>query len=270
MHRNIPDVHPAAVIAAFHTNVHNRKMREKMNIRLPRTVNELYTLADKCARAEEGRRLPEEDAGVEVDSEDDDAATPKKKGRKRNRKRKGKTVMAVEVSGNSEPAKKAKTENPARRLLYAPLARRQQQTRSPAKLMGHTAIFTAPKAMISKSADKSSTLSRSRKLSMKSATRRRVKMVLEGPARSVMVAEEATAARPSSRRRNRLGAVTRKKMTMRMMTRTKMSLVNMSSRKRQKPCALTGVLPCTPLTANSSSGRVRLMQWNRQWVRRNH
>jgi hypothetical protein len=49
VHCNIPDVHPAVVIAAFHTNVHNRRMREKMNIKLPKTINELYTLADKCA-----------------------------------------------------------------------------------------------------------------------------------------------------------------------------------------------------------------------------
>jgi hypothetical protein len=81
-------------------------MREKMNVRLPKTVNELYTLADKCARAEEGRSLPGEDAGTEVDSEDDNATTPKKKGRKRNRKHKGKTVMVVEGSGNT--AKKSK------------------------------------------------------------------------------------------------------------------------------------------------------------------
>src|SRR3990170_5870516 len=80
VHRNIPDVHPATVIAAFHTNVRNRKMREKMNVKLPKTVNELYTLADKCACTEEGRRLPTEDAGIEVDSEDDNAATPQKKG----------------------------------------------------------------------------------------------------------------------------------------------------------------------------------------------
>ena len=114
MHLNIPDVHPAAVITAFHTNVRNRRMREKMNVKLPKTVNELYTLADKCARAKEGRRLPGEDAGAEVDSKDDDASTPGKKGRKRNRKRKDKTMMAVEGSGNSEPAKKAKTESPGK------------------------------------------------------------------------------------------------------------------------------------------------------------
>ena len=61
MHRNIPEIHPAAVIVVFHTNVHNRRMRAKMNGRLPKTINKLYTLADKCARAEEGRRLPGEE-----------------------------------------------------------------------------------------------------------------------------------------------------------------------------------------------------------------
>ena len=55
MHRNIPEIHPVAVIAAFHLNVHNRRIWAKMNVKLPKTVNELYTLADKFARAEEGR-----------------------------------------------------------------------------------------------------------------------------------------------------------------------------------------------------------------------
>ena len=74
VHMNIPDIHPAAVIAAFQFNMRNRKICSKMNVRLPKTVNELYTLVDKCARTEQGRRLPGED-GIEVDSEDDDDAT---------------------------------------------------------------------------------------------------------------------------------------------------------------------------------------------------
>jgi hypothetical protein len=49
VHRNIPDIHPVAVIAAFQSNMRNRRIRSKMNIRLPKTVNELYTLVDKCA-----------------------------------------------------------------------------------------------------------------------------------------------------------------------------------------------------------------------------
>ena len=48
-------LHPAAVIAVFHSNVRNRRMQAKMDVKLPKTVNGLYTLADKCAHAEEGR-----------------------------------------------------------------------------------------------------------------------------------------------------------------------------------------------------------------------
>jgi hypothetical protein len=55
VHHNIPDVRPAAVCTAIHTNVRNRRMRSDMNIMKIRTINELYALADKFARAEEGR-----------------------------------------------------------------------------------------------------------------------------------------------------------------------------------------------------------------------
>ena len=58
VHMNIPDIHPAAVIAAFQSNVRNRRNRYKMNLQLPKTVKELYTLVDKCTQVEEGRRLP--------------------------------------------------------------------------------------------------------------------------------------------------------------------------------------------------------------------
>jgi hypothetical protein len=73
VHHNIPNVHPVAICTAFHMNVRNHRMRSEMNIMKVRTINELYALVDKCACAEEGRRLPGEDAGPEVDSEDDDA-----------------------------------------------------------------------------------------------------------------------------------------------------------------------------------------------------
>ncbi|KAI5016666.1 hypothetical protein ZWY2020_006517 [Hordeum vulgare] len=85
-----------------------------MNVKLPKTVNELYTLADKCARAEEGRPLLGEEAGVEVDSDDDDDAPgPKGRNQKRSKKRKGKSVLAVEGSGDLSTGKKAKDETPS-------------------------------------------------------------------------------------------------------------------------------------------------------------
>ena len=67
----------------------SRKMREELAMNKVKDVAELYVLADKCSRAEEGRKYPDEDAGVETDSSDEDTAAPAKKGRRRNRKRKG-------------------------------------------------------------------------------------------------------------------------------------------------------------------------------------
>ena len=105
MQYNIPDVHPAAMISAFHQNVRNRKMREELAMTKVKDVAELYVLADRCARAEEGRKYPSEDAGAETDSTDEDTAAPTNKGQRRNRKRKGKTLLAVEGSGELSAAK---------------------------------------------------------------------------------------------------------------------------------------------------------------------
>ena len=80
-----------------------------MNVWLPKTVMELYTLVDKCARVEEGRRLPGEEDGVDIDSEDDDEATNQKKNNKKHSKRrKDKAVVTVERSSAPSTGKKAK------------------------------------------------------------------------------------------------------------------------------------------------------------------
>ena len=56
---NIPDVANAAIIEAFSASVRDIKMLEELNMHKVHTVNELYTLADLCAKAEEGRLTPE-------------------------------------------------------------------------------------------------------------------------------------------------------------------------------------------------------------------
>ena len=121
MQYNIPDVHPAAVISAFHQNMRNRKMREELAMNNVKDVAELYVLADRCARAQEGRKYPGEDAGAETDSTDD-TATPVKKGRRRNRKRKGKTVLAIEGPTIPAPPRNPRRVTPARRLPGVSLA----------------------------------------------------------------------------------------------------------------------------------------------------
>lgn len=63
----------------------------------------MYTLVDKCALVEEGRRLPGEEDGFDIDSEDNDESNNlKKKNKRRKKKRKDKTVMTVE--GSSTPS----------------------------------------------------------------------------------------------------------------------------------------------------------------------
>ena len=72
-----------------------------------RDVSELYALADKCARAEEARKLPGENTGA-GGSDSKDAAPAKKNRRRNNRKKKGKDVLVVEQSGNDGGTKQAK------------------------------------------------------------------------------------------------------------------------------------------------------------------
>jgi len=116
--RNIPDVHPAAVISAFHQNVRNRRMREEMAMCKIRDVSELYALADKCARAEEGRKIPGEVAGAEG-SDSEDAAPARKNRRRNNRKRKAKDVLVVEHSGDGGGSDKAKASESGEAVVAA-------------------------------------------------------------------------------------------------------------------------------------------------------
>lgn len=104
------------MISAFHQNVRNRKMREELAMTKVKDVAELYVLADRCARAEEGRKYPGEDAVAETDSTKEDAAAPTKKGRHRNRKRKGTAVLAVEGSDDTGTAKKVKADDPGKEI----------------------------------------------------------------------------------------------------------------------------------------------------------
>jgi hypothetical protein len=51
----IPRISDASIITAFRQGVHDKKMLEKLAMHDMETVTTLFTLADKCARAAEGR-----------------------------------------------------------------------------------------------------------------------------------------------------------------------------------------------------------------------
>src|SRR3989337_4265136 len=91
-------------------------MREELVMNKVRDVAEVYVVADRCARAEEGRKYPGEDAGAEPDSTDEDTAAPTKKGRRHNKKRKGKAVLVVEGSDDTGAAKKTKADAPSKEI----------------------------------------------------------------------------------------------------------------------------------------------------------
>src|SRR4051812_408824 len=81
-------------------------MREEMAMCKIKDVSELYALADKCARAEEGRKLPGENTGA-GESDSEDTASARKNRRWSNRKKKSQEVLVVEQFGDEGTAKKA-------------------------------------------------------------------------------------------------------------------------------------------------------------------
>lgn len=95
----------------------NRRIRSKMNVQLPKIVKELYTLVDKCAWMEEGRKLPGEEDCINVDSEEEDESTSQRKGKKHSKKPRDKAVMTVEGSGTPSTGKKAKAGAPGKEVV---------------------------------------------------------------------------------------------------------------------------------------------------------
>ena len=91
-----------------------------------RDVSELYALADKCARAEEGRKLPGENAGAEG-SDSEDTLLEKRNRRRNNRKKKGKEVLVVEQSGNGGGAQKAKAGGSGKEIAAEAVAAADKQ-----------------------------------------------------------------------------------------------------------------------------------------------
>ena len=140
-----------------------------MNVWLPKTVKELYTLVDKCARMEEGRRLPEEEDCANVHSEDEDDSTTQKKSKKRSKKWRDKAVMTVEGSGAPSTGKRAKAEAPGKEAATCTVC---WEAAAAEKVGGHTARFIGPRATTFKNVTKLISLSKNREHNMRRVTRK--------------------------------------------------------------------------------------------------
>src|SRR3954470_1019856 len=156
-------------------------MREEMAMCKIRDVSELYALADKCAHAEQGRKLPGENTGA-GGSDSEDAAPARKNWRWNNRKRKGKDVLVVEQSGNEGGAKKAKAGGSGKEVAACSncqavaVADKQDGTNKQFCKIHRT------KGHDLQSCKKSSSLSSCKRQNTSDATRRKPKEVLEDPA----------------------------------------------------------------------------------------
>ena len=134
-----------------------------MNVRLPKTVKGLYTLVDKCARIEVGRKLPGQEDCTNVDSEDDDESTSQKKSKKRSKRQKHKTVMTIEGLGTPSTGKKAKAEILDKVAAVCADCWEAATARRPGKVMGRIARFIGPRATTFKSAIRLSSLLKDRR-----------------------------------------------------------------------------------------------------------
>jgi hypothetical protein len=84
----IPRISDASIIMAFHQGVRDEKMLEKLATHLVETVTTLFALADKCARAAEGRAWHSATQGGPAQMSGPSVAAPGR-GKKKNKKNRG-------------------------------------------------------------------------------------------------------------------------------------------------------------------------------------
>ena len=201
----------------------------------------------------EGRKYPGEDADVGSDSEDEDIVALAKKGRQHNRKRKGKTVLVVEESGNPGTTKKAKVDDPDKEIAgcnacWALADKPEGSDKQYCKIH-------RTKGRDLQNCSQVEQLMEKRGLSMKDETKRRDKMVLRDLVRSAVAEKVATA--KTSNKKGLLEAATRKRVMMIMMMTT--SPASTSFRKLQRLCVLMEAHRCILPTINLNNGRMRSM-----------
>jgi hypothetical protein len=109
----IPRISDASIITAFRQGVHDKKMLEKLATQDVETVTTLFTLADKCARAAEGRvwySVPQTEVaqtgGSGATTQGGGKKKKKKKNRGHDRPQSGALVAAAVTGGQDERDKR--------------------------------------------------------------------------------------------------------------------------------------------------------------------
>jgi hypothetical protein len=86
--RTIPRISDASIIAAFRQGVRDKKMLEKLATHQVETITTLFALADKCARAAEGRAWHSATQAGPTQTSGPSVAAPGS-GKKKNKKNRG-------------------------------------------------------------------------------------------------------------------------------------------------------------------------------------
>ena len=266
MQYNIPDVHPAAVLSVFHQNMRSRKMRGELVVNKVADVAELYVLADKCARAEVGRKYHGKDTGVGSESEYEDVVAPAKKGRRRNRKRKGKTVLAVEESGGPDTAKKAKVDDPDKEVAGCAACQALAVVDKPEGSDKQYCKIHRTKVHDFQNCRQVEQLVERQKAEYERRDKEKGQDGAEGSGKKRGGPGGATA-----RRSNMRGLLEAAKRRREMMTTKRMtSPVTKNFKRPQKPCASMVAPCCILLTASLNSGRTRSMRQSHRSTPRSH
>jgi hypothetical protein len=109
VHGTIPRISDASIITAFQQGVRGEKMLEKLGTHQVETVTTLFALADKCARAAEGRAWHSTPQGGPAEMGGSSVAAPRsgkkknKKNRSMNKPQTGAPVAAAAAAGGQNP-----------------------------------------------------------------------------------------------------------------------------------------------------------------------
>src|SRR4051812_18344186 len=211
-------------------------MREEMAMCKIKDVSKLYALADKCARAEEGKKLPGENTGAgESDSED---TAPARKGRRRNnKKKKNQEVVVVEQSGDEGATKKAQAGGYGKEVAgctncqaVAVVDKRDGTNKQYCKIhrtKGHDL----------QSCKQVERLVELQKAEYERRDKEKPKEVVEDPTQSALAREDAAARTSSGKQTDLPAAATRTKTTTKTKTWMMSRPVSRSFRKPQRSCA---------------------------------
>ncbi|KAI5021902.1 hypothetical protein ZWY2020_058632 [Hordeum vulgare] len=223
---------------------------------LPMKVIERELVMEDAAEIDEqGKRLPREEARIKVNSNDDeDAPGLKGRNRKRNRKRKGKAVLVVKSSGGVSAGKKAKAETPGKGAASCTDFQEVVAGEKAGKSDGPYCQIHRTKGNDLQECRQVEQLAEKQKAQYEMRNKEKAQDGVVGKDRGVRGGRRSKA--QQQKEKPARGRETKEDDD------TSDDEDDGEDSSDTMPCVLTGVHPCIPLPASSSSGCTKLMPWS--------